>query len=264
MNNMKWMFCCLGLVLGICRVGVSQQAVEDLGLIEQNAQNQITNFAQFEATVNNTLTTANTAKQQLAQMGNYANLQNLPGVAVLQQGLAIFGKAQGAYSQLQGLTNVGQLSSQFQGVLNQYGSNYQNLLTGPNTTTGVAQSYTIPMDTAIGQAVKGYASDVQTLNGQRQNLEQQLLGAMNRLQGASTQAEVEKVNGEIAGINGQLNSVNERIQQSAQASSQAAQQANAAADATKQAGAANDAARMQKGVEDFTNQLQFSDQSIKW
>jgi hypothetical protein len=256
-------FCLMIVFFGSCRLGWCVDVVEDIGLISQTAANQATNLVQVLSTVKNTLDSASNTKQQLAQIGSYANIQNLPGVSALQQGLGVFDQAQGTYKQLQGMTDVSQFSSQFQGVLNQYG-NYQGLLTGSNTASGVAQSYTIPMDTAMGQAVNAYKNDVGTLDVQRQNLERQLTAAVSSLQNASSQSEVEKINGEIAAINGQLNSTNERIQQAAGASAQAAQQASAAADTVKQAKAVVNAQDAQNGEANFADKLQDSDTPVSW
>ena len=61
----------------------------------------------------------------------------------------------GIYGQIQGLTNPGQFTGQFQALLSRYG-NYQNLLNGVTTRGPVSNQYTTPMMTATAQAVNGY------------------------------------------------------------------------------------------------------------
>jgi hypothetical protein len=218
---------------------------------------------QYTSTVSNTLKSAAQLEEQVRQLGNYANINNLPGVStignVVGDGMSLVNRGKGIYGQIQGLTNP----SQFQSILNRYG-NYQNLLSTVSSTGTVSNQYTIPMSEAAAQAVNNFQSNLQALNDQRTALQGQLTSAMSQLQGASSQAEVEKINGEIAGITGALNSVNEQIQQAAETSTQVQQQANAAADAAQQAQAAIEADDLQQGASDYANMLKFSDDPVRF
>src|ERR1700747_1182034 len=248
----------LGLAL---RAGAYVLPVIDSANLEQQIQNEYQNLAQYLSTVSNTLKSAQQLETQVLQLGNYANISNLPGVSTIGQIVGdaerLYGQGTGIYGQIQGLTNPGQFTGQFRSLLSRYG-NYQNLL---NTTTlngPVSNQYTIPMATATAQAVSGYQSALSALNSQRNQLQQQLASTMSQLQSASSEAEVEKLNGEIAALSGQLNSINEQIQQAAEASGQAAQQNKAAADAANQAQAAVEGNNLEEGAAGFVNQLNWT------
>src|SRR6266403_3572018 len=104
-------------------------------------------------------------EQQVAQIGNYANINNLPGVStigrIVGDGMNLYRQGTGIYGQIHGLTNPGQFVGQFQALLSRYG-NYQNLLNSVTTYGPVSNQYTIPMATA--QAVNGYKNALGTLN----------------------------------------------------------------------------------------------------
>ena len=241
--------------------------VIDYSNLEQQVQNEYTNLMQYTSTVSNTLKSAAQLEEQVRQLGNYANINNLPGVStigkVVGEGMSLVNQGKGIYGQIQGMTNPSQFTSQFQSILSRYG-NYQNLLSTVSSTGTVSKQYTIPMSEAAAQAVNNFQSNLQALNDQRTALQGQLTNAMSQLQGASSQAEVEKINGEIAGITGALNSVNEQIQQAAETSTQVQQQANAAADAAQQAQAAIEADDLQQGASDYANLLKFSDDPVRF
>ncbi len=237
--------------------------VIDYSNLEQQIQNEYSNLTQYLSTVSNTLKSAQQLEQQVAQLGNYANINNLPGVStigrIVGDGMSLYGKGTGIYGQIQGLTNPGQFTGQLQALLSRYG-NYQNLLNSVTTYGPVSNQYTIPMATATAQAVNGYQNALGTLNNQRDQLQQQLASTMSQLQGATTQAEVEKINGEIAALSGQLNSVNEQIQQAAETSAQIAQQNQAAADAVQQAQDAIEGSDLAQGASGYANLLKFHSQ----
>jgi P-type conjugative transfer protein TrbJ len=237
--------------------------VIDYSNLEQQVQNEYQNLTQYLSTASNTLKSAEQLEQQVAQLGNYLNINNLPGVSTIGRiagdGMRLYGEGTGIYGQIQGLTNPGQFTGQFQALLSRYG-NYQNLLNSVTTYGPVSNQYTIPMATATAQAVNGYQNALATLNNQRNQLQQQLASTVSQLQGASTQAEVEKLNGEIAALSGQLNSVNQQIQQAAQTSAQIAQQNQAATNAVQQAQDAVEGDDLARGASDYANLLKFHSQ----
>jgi ribosomal protein L12E/L44/L45/RPP1/RPP2 len=237
--------------------------VIDTANLEQQVQNEYQNLTQYLSTVTNTLRSAQQLEQQVTQLGSYASINNLPGVGTIGQvvgdGLSLYRQTNGIYGQIQGLTNPGQFTGQFQALLSRYG-NYQNLLNGVTVYGPVSNQYTIPMSTATAQAVNGYQNALTALNNQRNQLELQLASPVSQLQAATTQAEVEKLNGQIAALSGQLNSVNEQIQQAAATSAQVAQQNQAAANAVQQGQDALEAADLEKGASGYTGLLQFNSQ----
>ena len=238
--------------------------VIDSANLEQQVQNEYQNLTQYLSTVSNTLKSAQQLEQQVLQIGQYANINNLPGVGTIGQivgdGMGLYRQGTGIYGQIQGLTNPSQFTGQFESLLARYG-NYQNLLNAATPYGPVSNQYTIPMTTAAAQAVNGYQNALATLNNQRNQLQQQLASAVSQLQAATTQAEVEKLNGEIAALSGQVNSVNEQIQQAAETSAQLAQQSQAAAVAVQQGQDAMESADLQAGASGYVNLLQFNPQS---
>jgi len=200
------------------RAGAYVLPVIDAANLQQQVQNEYQNLTQYLSTVSNTLKSAQQLEQQVLQLGQYANINNLPGVStigqIVRESESIYGQGTGIYGQIQGFTNPGQFTGQFQALLSRYG-NYQNLLTTATLSGPVFNQYTIPMTTATAQAVNGYQNALATLNNQRNQLQQQISNTVGQLQGATTQAEVEKLNGEIAALSGQLDSVNQQIQQAA-------------------------------------------------
>src|SRR5438105_1239235 len=203
----KWFV--LAFWIGLALPAGATIPVIDYSNLEQQIQNEYSNLTQYLSTVSNTLKSAQQLEQQVAQLGNYANI-NLPGVStigrIVGDGMNLYRQGTGIYGQIQGLTNPRQFMGQFQALLSRYG-NYQNLLNSVTTYGPISNQYTIPMATATAQAVNGYQNALGTLNNQRNQLQQQLASTVSQLQGATTQAEVEKLNGEIAALSGQLNSV---------------------------------------------------------
>jgi hypothetical protein len=237
--------------------------VIDAANLQQQVQNEYQNLTQYLSTVSNTLKSAQQLEQQVLQLGQYANINNLPGVStigqIVRESESIYGQGTGIYGQIQGFTNPGQFTGQFQALLSRYG-NYQNLLTTATLSGPVFNQYTIPMTTATAQAVNGYQNALATLNNQRNQLQQQISNTVSQLQGATTQAEVEKLNGEIGALTGQLDSVNQQIQQAAATSVQIAQQNQAAADAANQAQAAIEGNDLAQGASGYAKLLQFNSQ----
>src|SRR5215469_15452293 len=260
MKNWVPLLICLSLAL---RAGAYVLPVIDSANLEQQVQNEYQNLTQYLSTVSNTLKSAQQLETQVLQLGNYANINNLPGVGTIGQIVGdaerIYGQGTGIYGQIQGLTNPGQFTGQFQSLLSRYG-NYQNLLNATTLYGPVSNQYTIPMATATAQAVNGYQDALSTLNNQRNQLQQQISNTVSQLQGATTQAEVEKLNGEIAALSSQLDSVNQQIQQAAATSSQIAQQNQAAADAINQAQAAIEGSDLTQGASGYAKLLQFNSQ----
>src|ERR1700756_3659966 len=193
----KWLLFLFYLSLAL-RAGAYVLPVIDSANLEQQVQNEYQNLTQYLSTVSNTLKSAQQLETQVLQLGNYANINNLPGVGTIGQIVGdaerIYGQGTGIYGQIQGLTNPGQFTGQFQSLLSRYG-NYQNLLTAATPYGPVSNQYTIPMTTATAQAVNGYQNAFATLNNQRNQLQQQISNTVSQLQGATTQAEVEKLNG---------------------------------------------------------------------
>jgi hypothetical protein len=245
------------------RAGAYVVPVIDATNLQQQVQNEYQNLTQYLSTVSNTLKSAQQLEQQVLQLGQYANINNLPGVStigqIVRESGSIYSQGTGIYGQIQGSTNPGQFTGQFQALLLRYG-NYQNLLTATTAYGPISNQYTIPMTTATAQAVNGYQSALATLNNQRNQLQQQISNAVSQLQGATTQAEVEKLNGEIAALSAQLDSVNQQIQQAAATSAQIAQQNQAAADATNQAQAAIEGNDLGQGASGYAKLLQFNSQ----
>ena len=252
----------LGISLAL-RAGAYVLPVIDAANLQQQVQNEYQNLTQYLSTVSNTLKSAQQLEQQVLQLGQYANINNLPGVStigqIVRESESIYGQGTGIYGQIQGFTNPGQFTGQFQALLSRYG-NYQNLLTTATLSGPVFNQYTIPMTTATAQAVNGYQNALATLNNQRNQLQQQSSNTVSQLQGATTQAEVEKLNGEIAALSGQLDSVNQQIQQAAATSAQIAQQNQAAADAANQAQAAIEGNDLAQGASGYSRLLQFNSQ----
>ena len=258
MKNWVPLLICLSLAI---RAEAYVLPVIDSANLEQQVQNEYQNLTQYLSTVTNTLKSAQQLETQVLQLGNYGNINNLPGVGTIGQIVGgaeqLYGQTTGIYGQIQGLTSPSQFTNQFQSLLSRYG-NYQNLLNATTFYGPVSSQYTIPMVTATAQAVNGYQNALATLNNQRNQLQQQLASTMSQLQSATTQAEVEKLNGEIAALSGQLNSINEQIQQAAATSAQIAQQNLAAANATTQAQAAVEANNLAEGAAGFVNQLNWT------
>jgi uncharacterized membrane-anchored protein YhcB (DUF1043 family) len=245
------------------RAGAYVLPVIDAANLQQQVQNEYQNLTQYLSTVSNTLKSAQQLEQQVLQLGQYANVNNLPGVStigqIVRESEGLYSQGTGIYGQIQGFTNPGQFTGQFQAFLSRYG-NYQNLLTTTTPYGPVFNQYTIPMTTATAQAVSGYQNALATLNNQRNQLQQQISDTVSQLQGATTQAEVEKLNGEIAALSAQLDSVNQQVQQAAATSAQIAQENQAAADAANQAQAAIEANDLAQGASGYAKLLQFNSQ----
>src|ERR1700759_2880433 len=82
------------------RAGAYVLPVIDSANLEQQVQNEYQNLTQYLSTVSNTLKSAQQLETQVLQLGNYANISNLPGVSTIVQ---IVGKAESLYGQGTGL-----------------------------------------------------------------------------------------------------------------------------------------------------------------
>src|SRR6201998_2014524 len=151
------------ILLTICaisalRAGAYVVPVIDGANLQQQVQNEYQNLTQYLSTVSNTLKSAQQLEQQVLQLGQYANINNLPGVGtigqIVRESEGIYSQGTGIYGQIQGLTNPSQFTGQFQALLSRYGS-YQNLLTTTTPYGPVFSQYTIPMTTATAQAGNG-------------------------------------------------------------------------------------------------------------
>src|SRR5260370_2727592 len=159
------------------RAGAYVLPVIDAANLQQQVQNEYQNLTQYLSTVSNTLKSAQQLEQQVLQLGQYANINNLPGVStigqIVRESEGLYSQGTGIYGQMQGLTNPGQFTGQFQALLSRYG-NYQNLLTATTPYGPVFHPYTIPMTSATPHARSVYQSALATLNNQRNQLHHQM------------------------------------------------------------------------------------------
>src|SRR5260370_16023993 len=177
----KWFV--LAFWIGLALPAGATIPVIDYSNLEQQIQNEYSNLTQYLSTVSNTLKSAQQLEQQVAQLGNYANINNLPGVSTIGQivgdGMNLYRQGTGIYGQIQGLTNPGQFMGQFQALLSRYG-HYQNLLNTVTTYGPVSNHYPIPMATPTAQAVNGYHNALGTLDNPRDQLPQQLASTVRQ------------------------------------------------------------------------------------
>src|SRR5258708_19248132 len=59
--------------------------VIDAANLQQQVQNEYQNLTQYLSTVSNTLKSAQQLEQQVLQLGQYANINNLPRVSTIEQ-----------------------------------------------------------------------------------------------------------------------------------------------------------------------------------
>src|SRR5258708_2569948 len=137
------------------RAGAYVLPVIDAANLQQQVQNEYQNLTQYLSTVSNALKSAQQLEQQVLQLGQYANINNLPGVStigqIVRESEGLYSQGTGIYGQIQGLTNPGQFTGQFQALLSRYG-NYQNLLTATTPYRPGFNQYTMPMTTATAHA----------------------------------------------------------------------------------------------------------------
>src|SRR5258708_10779778 len=95
--------------------------VIDYSNLEQQIQNEYSNLTQYLSTVSNTLKSAQHLEQQVAQLGNYANINNLPGVStigrIVGDGMNLYRQCPRIYSHIQGPTNPGTFMGQITALL---------------------------------------------------------------------------------------------------------------------------------------------------
>src|ERR1700747_3065046 len=93
------------------RAGAYVLPVIDAANLQQQVQNEYQNLTQYLSTVSNTLKSAQQLEQQVLQLGQYANINNLPGVSTIGQivgdGMNLYRQGTGSYGQIQGHTNPG-------------------------------------------------------------------------------------------------------------------------------------------------------------
>src|SRR5260370_7794466 len=100
------------------RAGVYVLPVIDTANLQQQVQNEYQNLTQYLSTVSNTLKSAQQLEQQVLQLGQYANVNNLPGVStigqIVRESETIYSQATGTYCHIQRFTNPPQFPGQLQ------------------------------------------------------------------------------------------------------------------------------------------------------
>src|ERR1700740_3779451 len=104
----KWLLFLFYLGLAL-QAGAYVLPVMNAANLQQQVQNEYQNLTQYLSTVSNTLKSAQQLEQQVLQLGQYANINNLPGVGtigqIVRESEGIYSQGTGIYGQIQGLTN---------------------------------------------------------------------------------------------------------------------------------------------------------------
>jgi hypothetical protein len=178
--------------------------VHDPGIAVQNAVNETMNFAKYLQTEINTLNTYENQVVQLARMGNPAALRSLPGVSTVAELYQTYGGLQRVYGTSQMLLNPSRYQNDMNYILGTYQLPRWNGFTAANGLPVLPGQGSFQFQTGSWNVANNALQEWQTLDEQRQRLQQQRDQALASLKYATTQSDVQKYHALIDSLNGAI------------------------------------------------------------
>jgi hypothetical protein len=194
--------------------------VVDYSHIAQDAANEVVNFAKWAKTEVdqaqtelNTLQTYENTVLQVARFGDPSALRSLPGVSTVAELYQMYGQLSRDYVSAQALLNP----QRYQADMNYILSAYQlPNLNGFKTASGLP---VLPgrgmfqFQTGSWNIANNAEQQMQTLDRQRQKLQQQRDAALSSLQSATTASDVQKYHAIVTALNGAIAEVSQAEQE---------------------------------------------------
>jgi hypothetical protein len=206
-----------------CVLSVSARAtlpVVDYSHIAQDAANEVVNLAKYAQTAIasaqtelNTLNTYENTVVQVARLGNPAALRNLPGVSTVAELYQMYGQLSRNIVAAQTLLNPQRYQSDMNSILSAYQlPNWKGYTTASGLPVLPAQGM-FQFSTGSWNVANNAQQQFQTLDEQRQKLQQQRDQALSSLQAATTASEVQKYHAVVDALTGAIAEVSQAEQE---------------------------------------------------
>jgi hypothetical protein len=207
-------------ILGCALNAHSTTVVWDPGLSAQSAGQETVNLAKWIKTELDTANTAvNTLHQheselvQLARFGDPAQLRSLPGVSTIAELYQVYGKLSQNVASAEMLLSPQRYQNDMDAILGSYQLPAWN---GFKTSSGfpvLPGQGVFQFETGSWNLANNATGQMQSLDQQRQKLQQQRDAALSSLQSAATASDVEKYTAVIQALNASIAEVSQAEQE---------------------------------------------------
>jgi hypothetical protein len=182
--------------------------VVDYSHIAQDAGNEVVNFAKWAKTEVdqaqtqlNTLQTYENTVLQVARFGNPAALRSLPGVSTVAELYQMYGQLSRNVATAEALMNPQRYQADMNSILAAYQLPSWNGFTTANGLPVLPGQGMFQFSTGSYNIANNAQQELQTLDQQRQRLQQQRDAALSSLQSATTASDVQKYTAVVQALN---------------------------------------------------------------
>ena len=182
--------------------------VVDYSHIAQDAGNEVVNFAKWAKTeIDQAQTQLNTPQTyentvlQVARFGNPAALRSLPGVSTVAELYQMYGQLSRNVATAEALMNPQRYQADMNSILAAYQLPSWNGFTTANGLPVLPGQGMFQFSTGSYNIANNAQQELQTLDQQRQRLQQQRDAALSSLQSATTASDVQKYTAVVQALN---------------------------------------------------------------
>ena len=218
LHSMKTLIAVL-LLSGALNAGATMVVI-DPAHIAQDAGNEVVNLAKWvktevdaAQTQINTLQTYENTVLQVARFGNPAALRNIPGVSTIAELYQMYGELSQGYSQAERLLNPARYQWDMNSILASYRLPQWNGFTTSNGLPVLPGQGLFQFQTGSWNLANSAQEQLQTLDKQRQKLQQQRDAALQSLQSATTASDVQKYTAVVQALNAGIAEVSQAEQE---------------------------------------------------
>ena len=205
---MKKQIISLVVLIGLAFQAGATLPVVDYSHIAQDAGNEVVNFAKWAKTEVdqaqtqlNTLQTYENTVLQVARFGNPAALRSLPGVSTVAELYQMYGQLSRNVATAEALMNPQRYQADMNSILAAYQLPSWNGFTTANGLPVLPGQGMFQFSTGSYNIANNAQQELQTLDQQRQRLQQQRDAALSSLQSATTASDVQKYTAVVQALN---------------------------------------------------------------
>ena len=217
---MKKQIISLVVLIGLAFPARATLPVVDYSHIAQDAGNEVVNFAKWAKTEVdeaqtqlNTLQTYENTVLQVARFGNPASLRSLPGVSTVAELYQMYGQLSRNVATAEALMNPQRYQADMNSILAAYQLPSWNGFTTASGLPVLPGQGMFQFSTGSYNIANNAQQELQTLDQQRQRLQQQRDAALISLQGATTASDVQKYHAVVDSLNGAIAEVSHAEQE---------------------------------------------------
>ena len=205
---MKKQIISLVVLIGLAFQAGATLPVVDYSHIAQDAGNEVVNFAKWAKTEVdeaqtqlNTLQTYENTVLQVARFGNPAALRSLPGVSTVAELYQMYGQLSRNVATAEALMNPQRYQADMNSILAAYQLPSWNGFTTANGLPVLPGQGMFQFSTGSYNIANNAQQELQTLDQQRQRLQQQRDASLSSLQSATTASDVQKYTAVVQALN---------------------------------------------------------------